>query len=67
MIKVVIVGAGQAGALCALNLRRHGFEGEIVLIGDEKHYPYERPPLSKAALLGAGDRPPLSGPIGMLV
>lgn len=61
MIKVVIVGAGQAGALCALNLRRQGFEGEIVLIGDEKHCPYERPPLSKAALLGTGVRPTFVG------
>ncbi len=47
---VVIVGAGQAGAVCARALRRLGFAGPITLIGDEPHPPYERPPLSKTAL-----------------
>ena len=46
----VIVGAGQAGAAAALQMRRSGFGGRVVLIGDEPHLPYERPPLSKAVL-----------------
>lgn len=49
-----IVGAGQAGCSAAMELRRAGFDGRIVLIGDEVHLPYERPPLSKAALNPAG-------------
>jgi 3-phenylpropionate/trans-cinnamate dioxygenase ferredoxin reductase subunit len=44
---VVIVGAGHAGAQCALTLRQHGFDGTITVIGREPEYPYERPPLSK--------------------
>lgn len=46
----VIVGAGQAGAHAAVAMRQAGFAGRIVLLGDEAHRPYERPPLSKAAL-----------------
>jgi 3-phenylpropionate/trans-cinnamate dioxygenase ferredoxin reductase component len=49
---VVIVGAGQAGFQTALSLRQEGFAGEVVLIGDESGLPYQRPPLSKAYLLG---------------
>ncbi|KQI71674.1 pyridine nucleotide-disulfide oxidoreductase [Loktanella sp. 5RATIMAR09] len=52
MTHVVIVGAGQAGASLAAKLRTVGFEGEITLIGAEKVPPYQRPPLSKAYLLG---------------
>ena len=48
----VIVGAGQAGGWAAKTLRDEGFEGGIVLIGDESYPPYERPPLSKGVLLG---------------
>jgi 3-phenylpropionate/trans-cinnamate dioxygenase ferredoxin reductase subunit len=48
----VIVGAGLAGAKAAETLRAEGFEGRIVLLGAEPHLPYERPPLSKALLLG---------------
>ncbi|OLL27984.1 hypothetical protein BTH42_29770 [Burkholderia sp. SRS-W-2-2016] len=47
----VIVGAGQAGANAAAELRRQGFDGDVLLIGDEAHAPYERPPLSKGMLL----------------
>jgi 3-phenylpropionate/trans-cinnamate dioxygenase ferredoxin reductase subunit len=50
--RVVIVGAGLAGSRCALTLRAEGFEGEVVLIGEEPHPPYERPALSKAFLGG---------------
>lgn len=48
----VIVGASLAGASAAAALRRSGFKGEIVLIGDELHLPYLRPPLSKHFLKG---------------
>ena len=48
----VIVGAGQAARWLVLTLRAEGFGGRIVLFGDELHAPYERPPLSKAALRG---------------
>lgn len=49
---IVIVGGGQAGGWAAQTLRAEGFKGRIVLIGDEPHRPYERPPLSKAILSG---------------
>lgn len=48
----VIIGAGQAGAWIARTLRSEGFDGRVVLIGDEFHWPYERPPLSKDFLSG---------------
>ncbi|RQH00599.1 3-phenylpropionate/cinnamic acid dioxygenase ferredoxin--NAD(+) reductase subunit [Paraburkholderia dinghuensis] len=48
---IAIVGAGQAGATAAAELRRQGYTGRVVLIGDEPHAPYERPPLSKDVLL----------------
>ena len=49
---IAIVGAGQAGGWAAQTLRAEGFGGRIVLIGDESHRPYERPPLSKSVLAG---------------
>jgi len=49
--RIVIIGAGQAGANAAAELRRRGFAGSVTLVGDETHLPYERPPLSKDALL----------------
>lgn len=49
---VVIVGAGHAGAELACALRKRGFAGSILLTSDEPVAPYERPPLSKAYLLG---------------
>ncbi|OTG86143.1 FAD-dependent oxidoreductase [Acinetobacter sp. ANC 4558] len=48
---IVIIGAGQAGASAILELRQHQYEGQIILIGDEAHLPYERPPLSKDVIL----------------
>jgi 3-phenylpropionate/trans-cinnamate dioxygenase ferredoxin reductase subunit len=52
MTHVVVVGAGQAGcALCA-KLRAEGFDGQITLLGEEPVPPYQRPPLSKAYLMG---------------
>jgi 3-phenylpropionate/trans-cinnamate dioxygenase ferredoxin reductase subunit len=50
--RVVIVGAGQAGAQVAVSLRQVGFAGDITLLGEEPHLPYQRPPLSKAYLSG---------------
>lgn len=49
---IVIIGAGQAGLQTAESLRADGFEGGILLIGEEPVPPYSRPPLSKAFLLG---------------
>ena len=49
---VVIVGAGQAGFQAATSLRQAGFDGRIVLVGDEPCIPYDRPPLSKSYLAG---------------
>ena len=48
---IVIIGAGQAGASAILELRGNKYEGKIILIGDEPHLPYERPPLSKDVIL----------------
>jgi 3-phenylpropionate/trans-cinnamate dioxygenase ferredoxin reductase subunit len=50
--RVVIVGAGLAGATAARTLREEGFDGHLVLVGAERHPPYERPPLSKDYLRG---------------
>ncbi len=52
MSHVVVIGAGQAGSSCVAKLRNGGFEGKITLIGAEPVPPYQRPPLSKAYLLG---------------
>ncbi len=48
----VVIGAGQAGAALVAQLRKDGFDGDITLIGSEPYLPYQRPPLSKAYLLG---------------
>src|SRR5580698_7269683 len=50
---ILILGGGQAGAQAVDSLRREGFAGRLVLIGDEPHLPYQRPPLSKQYLAGA--------------
>ena len=50
--RILIVGAGLAGARCAETLRAEGFEGELVLVGEEPIPPYERPALSKEFLAG---------------
>ena len=52
MDQIVVVGAGQAGASLVAKLRAEGFGGRITLIGAEPVPPYQRPPLSKAYLLG---------------
>ncbi|MFP5509079.1 MAG: NAD(P)/FAD-dependent oxidoreductase [Alphaproteobacteria bacterium] len=52
MTHVVVIGAGQAGSSLVAKLRNSGFEGKVTLIGAEAVPPYQRPPLSKAYLLG---------------
>jgi len=49
--EIVIVGAGEAGVRAAIGLREGGYDGALTLIGEETHAPYERPPLSKAAIV----------------
>ncbi|WP_130179216.1 NAD(P)/FAD-dependent oxidoreductase [Cryobacterium sp. SO1] len=53
---IVIVGAGLAGARAAEAVRVAGFEGRVVLVGEETAAPYLRPPLSKEYLAGSADR-----------
>jgi 3-phenylpropionate/trans-cinnamate dioxygenase ferredoxin reductase subunit len=50
--RIVIVGAGQAGGELAAGLRKQGYKGRVLLLGDEAHPPYQRPPLSKGFLQG---------------
>jgi 3-phenylpropionate/trans-cinnamate dioxygenase ferredoxin reductase subunit len=57
---IVIVGAGQAGVQIAESLRQEGFAQELLLIGDETHPPYQRPPLSKKWLIEPGAHSALS-------
>jgi len=52
MNNLVIVGTGQSAAQCVLTLRRNKFKEHITLVGEEKHLPYQRPPLSKGYLSG---------------
>lgn len=56
MVHIIVIGAGQAGASLTAKLRNLGYAGEITLIGQESVPPYQRPPLSKAYLLGEMDR-----------
>ncbi|MET8723978.1 NAD(P)/FAD-dependent oxidoreductase [Streptomyces misionensis] len=53
--RVVVVGAGMAGVQTAVALREQGFAGDVTVIGAEPHQPYDRPPLSKAVLLGKAE------------
>jgi NADPH-dependent 2,4-dienoyl-CoA reductase/sulfur reductase-like enzyme len=52
MHRIAVVGASVAGLRAAEFIRRAKFEGQLVLIGDEEHLPYDRPPLSKEVLRG---------------
>jgi 3-phenylpropionate/trans-cinnamate dioxygenase ferredoxin reductase subunit len=54
--RVVVAGAGLAGAAAARTLREDGFDGQVVLVGAEHHPPYERPPLSKDYLRGESQK-----------
>ncbi|MBZ9855073.1 FAD-dependent oxidoreductase [Mesorhizobium sp. CA13] len=59
---VVIVGAGHAGVQAAASLREEGYEGPVVLVGDENELPYHKPPLSKTFIKDAEAKPqPLRG------
>ncbi|MEU0243507.1 FAD-dependent oxidoreductase [Streptomyces sp. NPDC006235] len=53
--RVVVAGAGMAGVQTAVALREQGFTGTVSLLGAEPHQPYDRPPLSKAVLLGKAE------------
>ncbi|MER5541982.1 NAD(P)/FAD-dependent oxidoreductase [Streptomyces sp. NPDC001118] len=53
--RVVVVGAGMAGVQTAVALREQGFRGPVTVLGAEPHQPYDRPPLSKAVLLGKAE------------
>ena len=54
--RIVIIGAGQSGAQAVASLRADGFSGPITMVGDEPFAPYQRPPLSKAYLMGTMER-----------
>ncbi|TIO89256.1 MAG: NAD(P)/FAD-dependent oxidoreductase, partial [Mesorhizobium sp.] len=59
---VVIVGAGHAGVQAAASLREEGYDGPVILIGDENEPPYHKPPLSKTFIKDADAKPqPLRG------
>ena len=53
---VIIIGAGQAGAMAAIYLRQKKYSGNIIIIGEEDYLPYQRPPLSKSFLSKKIDR-----------
>ncbi|TSB17945.1 NAD(P)/FAD-dependent oxidoreductase [Streptomyces sp. NBC_01525] len=55
MHTVTVIGASLAGLYAARALRAEGYAGRLVLVGEERHRPYDRPPLSKAFLTGAAD------------
>ena len=56
---MVIAGAGRAGARAVIGLREHGWQGQIILIGEETLPPYDRPPLSKASITVESDPAPV--------
>jgi NADPH-dependent 2,4-dienoyl-CoA reductase/sulfur reductase-like enzyme len=60
MKRIAVVGASLAGLRAVEFIRRAKFEGELVLIGDEAHLPYDRPPLSKEVLRGEWEQERLS-------
>ncbi|HEX6341301.1 NAD(P)/FAD-dependent oxidoreductase [Umezawaea sp.] len=60
MRTIAVIGASLAGLRSAEALRAQGFDGRLVVIGDEPHEPYDRPPLSKDFLLGTADRASLA-------
>jgi len=60
MKRVAVVGAGLAGLSAVRALRANGFTGEVVVVGAERHRPYDRPPLSKDFLGGTGEPGDLS-------
>lgn len=63
MTTIVVVGASLAGSHAASSIRKAGFEGELVIVGNEPHQPYDRPPLSKEFLTAGGDESRLPLPV----
>ncbi|HET9069138.1 MAG TPA: FAD-dependent oxidoreductase [Amaricoccus sp.] len=64
---MVIVGAGECGTRAALALREAGYAGPVTLVGAEPHPPYERPPLSKEAMVAGEPLPrPIAGAAGLV-
>jgi 3-phenylpropionate/trans-cinnamate dioxygenase ferredoxin reductase subunit len=55
---MLIIGGGECGGRAALALREHGYDGSVTLVGREPHLPYERPPLSKAAMMAETEPQP---------
>ena len=53
--RIVVVGYGIAGLTAADSLRAGGFDGDLTVVGEERHHPYSRPALSKSALVESGD------------
>lgn len=53
--QIVLIGAGQTSVSAARTLRQYEFDGDVVIVGDEPHLPYQRPPLSKEYLQGKSD------------
>jgi 3-phenylpropionate/trans-cinnamate dioxygenase ferredoxin reductase subunit len=66
--RIVVVGGGPAGVAAALSAKQQDAAAEVVLINDEHHEPYEKPPLSKAVLMGkaAAHDAPIAGPKGVV-
>ncbi|MGW2102552.1 NAD(P)/FAD-dependent oxidoreductase [Streptomyces olivaceoviridis] len=60
MRTVTIVGASLSGLYAARELRAQGFDGRLVIVGEEPHHPYDRPPLSKDFLIGRADESELA-------
>ncbi|WP_030613414.1 NAD(P)/FAD-dependent oxidoreductase [Streptomyces fulvoviolaceus] len=60
MRTVTVVGASLSGLYAARELRAQGFDGRLVIVGDERHRPYDRPPLSKDFLTGRADEEQLA-------
>lgn len=60
MRTVTVVGASLSGVYAARELRTQGFDGRLVIVGDEPHRPYDRPPLSKDFLTGRADEDQLA-------
>ncbi|AXE84462.1 FAD-dependent oxidoreductase [Streptomyces sp. Go-475] len=60
MRTVTIVGASLSGVYAARELRAQGYDGRLVIVGDEPHHPYDRPPLSKDFLTGRADETQLA-------
>lgn len=53
MRTITVIGASLAGLYAAMELRSQGYDGHLVIVGEEEHRPYDRPPLSKEFLRGA--------------